>query len=385
MTPSRDRSAASLLGGALALTVIALGASICMVPPQHQGRRAWAQEDGPAPLTKPATGVPPRFDRKERRPSGIDEKTRLLERELRKLTRQTGELPPQANPAPGSGATPPTPSGEKKPSPEPRADPVPVDRPLAEIPPLETEHYAFRSDLDQELLRDYAKQMEKFFERFCKVFTFDGRLQRKCDVWIYRDQKTFMKQENKPATVGGFYTLGNRRVTVYHGKFGMTGDTRVVLAHEGTHQFQHLVSNGIFQNAPTWIIEGLAVFFESSRYDGKKVHIGEIPRDRLIVVQRAIKAGEYVQIKDLIETRQSEFTGFHYAHAWSLIYWFVYTHKQNQAIFKRYWDLCRTQRVRTRDFEKAIGVPIEELETHWKEWVLDLDPTDPGKQQPGDG
>ncbi len=306
--------------------------------------------------------VPDRYDPKTERPVSARDKIKLIEKEYEKLLKKVGLSGPKRR------------SVEIDPKIAALPSPYEPGTPISQTEAIETEHYRFRSDAHPKLVEAYARQMEAFYDKFCDAFSFDKELEKKSEIWLYRDKDTFMKRENKGANVGGFYQPGNRRVTAYHGKFGMSSDTRTVLAHEGTHQFQHLVASGIFQQAPTWIIEGLAVYFESARYDGKKVHINEIPRDRLMVVQRAIKAGNYVPIRELIEVPQPKFTGFHYAHAWSVIYWFVWSHKKNRTVFTKYWDMCRQRKAGRKEFEKAIGVEIDELEEHWKEWVLKLNP-----------
>jgi hypothetical protein len=67
-----------------------------------------------------------------------------------------------------------------------------------------------------------------------------------------------------------------------------------------------------------------------------------------------------------------------YNHAWSLIYWLVYTNKNNQRVFNDYWrKACESGDTgNSSTFLDTIGVPIEMLEEHWKEWVLILSPDD---------
>ena len=73
------------------------------------------------------------------------------------------------------------------------------------------------------------------------------------------------------------------------GQFGATGDTYGVLAHEGTHQFEHRMMEGdaqSFLQRPIWLIEGLAVLIGDGhqvkgRGRSRKLEIG-IPRPLLV-------------------------------------------------------------------------------------------------------
>lgn len=238
---------------------------------------------------------------------------------------------------------------------------------------LKTKYYLIRSNTKKKYLKAYGRMLDNFFKKFAKVFRFRGSLKKRSSVWIYANHAQFIQYTGKPRSVGGFYNLRSRRVTAYHGTFGYTGNTFTVLAHEATHQFQHLVlGSGSFIKTPIWVVEGLAVFFESAFYDGKKVIIGTIPVDRLRSLKRLIKSKRYIRIRELIRTPQRKFTGIHYAHAWGLIYWMIYTNNRNRRVFMRIWDNCRDGGMTVDDFQNIIKVDIERWEEKWIEWVMKL-------------
>ena len=102
--------------------------------------------------------------------------------------------------------------------------------------------------------------------------------------------------------------------------------------------------------------------------------IGLKPKARLLSVQRAIRAGANPPLENLIRIAREYFDGSHYAQAWSMIYWLVHSNKNNQDIFNRFYAKASRGPTKPEDFEAAIGVPMQQFERHWKEWVSGLDP-----------
>ncbi|RMG17734.1 MAG: DUF1570 domain-containing protein [Planctomycetota bacterium] len=254
---------------------------------------------------------------------------------------------------------------------------------FADAPVYESKHYEIKTNVKPEYAERYGRMMDRYYRRFLKVFRDflpKGELP-KGTIWIYSSRAEFQRHERVGPTTGGFYQTGLRRVTAFHGPFGNTGTTREVLAHEGTHQFEDFVLGGRgFSNAPIWILEGLAVLFESAVYDGKEVIVGLVPRDRLASLKRGLAAGTLIPLDRLIRTPQPSFTAYHYAHAWSLIYMILYSseskavRKKTQQWFADLFMLSRTRRVTPEDVIERCGGPegFAALEERWKNFIRDL-------------
>jgi hypothetical protein len=235
----------------------------------------------------------------------------------------------------------------------------------------ESNHYAIESNCSMKHIKRYAKMLDLVYQKYCKTFGKPSS-PRKCQVRIYARQQ----QMGRGPGVGGFY--GGGRVTCYHGKFGRTGSTQTVLFHECTHQFHDMVAG--IRRAQIWFTEGLASFFECSEVDEKgKIHVGVVNKDRLGTVQVGVKKGNYIKLETLLSTPQSGFSGRHYAYAWTVIYFLVYTNTNNRKLFNRYWTqvCCGSGESRgSPKFKKMIGVPLQDLEECWKEWVQILGKND---------
>jgi hypothetical protein len=242
------------------------------------------------------------------------------------------------------------------------------------------------SNIKPEYVKRYGLMMDVYNEMgFQRVFNAAANLTHgfaKGAIYIYPSQDEFKKREGMGDGVGGFYQPGQNCVKCYHGRFGPTGTTRTVLVHEGTHQFEDFVIPGKMWNAPIWIIEGFAVFFESAHFDQKaaKIDIGHIPPDRLQNLKQGIAMGHYIHLPELIRTPQPAFTGFHYAHAWSLIYFLVYSGRtekerhRRQKIFSDLFFLAQTKKVTPEDVEALWGGAdkFAAWEEEWRQWLVDL-------------
>jgi hypothetical protein len=264
----------------------------------------------------------------------------------------------------------------------------------AKLKPYESRFYLIYTNIKPEYAKRYGLMMDVYSLKYRRVFNAEKNIRGaipKGKIYIYPDQQSFMAGEKVSEGVGGFYQPGQNRVVCYHGRFGPTGTTRTVLVHEATHQFEDFVLPGKMWFAPIWIVEGFAVFFESAKWDGKEVNIGHVPHDRLMNLKQGIAANNYIHLPELIRTEHAAFTGYHYAHAWSLIYYMLYGGKtkkireHNQQVFSDLFFLAKTKGtpVTPEDVEALWGgkEKFAAWEEEWKQWLVDLpydfDPKDP--------
>jgi len=243
---------------------------------------------------------------------------------------------------------------------------------------INTEHYTVYTNVKKKYADKYCDLLEKLYDKYCSVFNHKGQMPYKFKICIFNSRQEFVRV-TRMAGAGGFYTPAKKMLQVFHGWIPtLESGTQQVIQHEGTHQFQDMVMKSMMRS-PIWLLEGLAVFFESSVFDeSRKIHVGAIPKKRLEDLQKVIKNGRYIRLAELIRTPQARFRVPEYNHAWSLIYWLVYTSKNNQKVFNKYWVKCceSGDSSASRGFLDVIGIPIEDLEGHWKGWVMVLSPED---------
>ncbi|MEZ0229746.1 MAG: DUF1570 domain-containing protein [Planctomycetota bacterium] len=248
---------------------------------------------------------------------------------------------------------------------------------------IETPHYVIKTNVKKEYAKRWAKILEALAEKYIKIFNFQDNdfKYKKNEFDLYRTQKEFMAHEQMSAYVGGFYEPWTKRLVTFQGPWEGADDatTLSIIAHEATHQFENLVLRQL-DHAPTFVIEGLATFFEGTVIRDEEVIIGRISSMRLKDLQRAIKDGSYIKLSELIRTSHAAYSGFHYAHGWGLVHWMMYgpEAKKAQKLLEAYWNLCCTRPTTGDDFETMVkglgaGWSLEKLEQSWKDWIMGLD------------
>ena len=267
-----------------------------------------------------------------------------------------------------------------------------LGRPYAEVNPEVSEHFEVWCYSTEAVAKEYTEFLEAMYDRYDTVFKKFKRYKGgRGRVTIYANQQQFIDWEVIEQGVGGFYQPWTGNVFAYHGSFGTTGSTYEVLAHEGTHQFQGFILKN-FRSCPTWVIEGMAVFFgDGSEYERGKVKIGIIPRDRLVGVQRSIENGSYPPVEALIRLPHRAFSGFFYGHGWGLVYWSLWGKRAPvkapdadvaMEVFVEFFepiaksnevaDLNKLGNKYTRLIETKTGKSLSEWEEDYKDWLMQL-------------
>ena len=186
-----------------------------------------------------------------------------------------------------------------------------------------------------------------------------------------------------PEGAGGHYEPALRKLVLF--QYEKDEDTKIVLYHEGFHQFLH----DYFEDAPQWMDEGLGDFFGPSKYvpaDGKKgkerMEFRPNPW-RLNYIQQAIRAGKIRKWQHLMNMSQAEmyeeqWAGIHYAQAWSMIYFFIRGGAPPGApagpyfkYLKEYFMALRKGDSAEQAFIAAFGKSdVTKLENEWKAFIL---------------
>ncbi len=255
---------------------------------------------------------------------------------------------------------------------------------------IKSRNWIIECNSTPEVARTYQWIMEALHNTLGKIFKSPDMRSQRPVVKIYRSHEEFMLKTGMGGGVGGFYNPGSQNVTAYHGTFGLTGTTFTVLAHEGTHAFQGK-KLARMANYPNWFIEGMAVYFgDGSKLDYKKKKLvtGLIPRDRLFHIQDKIKGGTHTELSKLGGLPRNRFGGTHYADSWAVMHYLINgpQKKRGQKFLVEYWLMGEKRRVGQRQFNdlaKKYFSSIDEMETEWQQYVLDLKP-DPAGEVEGD-
>ena len=270
-------------------------------------------------------------------------------------------------------------------------------RPWGSVEPIVTENYEVKCNSTPEVARRYSQLLEDLYESYTEMFDdtdYPRFFEEKGVVYIFRNHAEFMEYRLMGPGIGGYYHQFDRAVRAYHGSFGVTGSTEMVLAHEVTHQFQGQIIEHM-RSVPTWLIEGMAVYYgDGTNITNSGVELHVIPRDRLATLKRAIRTKRYRSLRNLLVTPQRMFGPF-YDHGWGVIFWCLqgsnYDQKDGTEVWNRYLDhvcheLPSVQEVGNyakhlkRESEKFVEILLEETgyesvklwEDDYKKFILDL-------------
>lgn len=204
-------------------------------------------------------------------------------------------------------------------------------------------NYKIRCNSTRAVAERYANFMVQIRRAYDQVFDPKKGYKRfwngQSKIYIFRNNDDFKTFAEDQQGVGGFYrpksentnASPDRLVAAFHGAFG-TGDTRAVLAHECTHQMQHILCDGTemeYLARPTWWMEGYACYFgDGFKFDRKGNLEIVIPRMRLGPIQQYMKSNQVpgqLPISRFIRIGLRDFqmqAGMTYPYGWSLVYYF---------------------------------------------------------------
>lgn len=144
---------------------------------------------------------------------------------------------------------------------------------------IQTEHYHVTTDFNPYRLLGHGVYLEALFDAYSKLYRPETMPPYKFEVHIYSTYREFLDASadwgnpipvGPGQIVGGFFQPKLLSLWVYEESGQRGGESfsvEHVMAHECSHQFLHVVCNGS-DHIPTWINEGLAVYFEAGVFQG---------------------------------------------------------------------------------------------------------------------
>ncbi len=264
-----------------------------------------------------------------------------------------------------------------------------------------TKHFHIRTNTTPELLEYYAELLEAYYRLMDKrvgIKPTPSLRRTKMKVNIYRTREDW-EEENEIGTGGGvvgYFSPHQQTLNFFYDSEDPSFTDWVAL-HECTHLLTYLIDPQA--HARIWINEGVADFFGSSDIvrdkKGKlKILPGKIQVDRILTVQQAIKEDKYTRLEKLFKIDRGTFNAFHYAHAWSFVY-FLNNHSKYEKGFRKFFKLNYTlpksvdfkwegttkvvpaKEVRRLLLESIKVKDVQKLEDEWLTFIKSIDVSAP--------
>jgi hypothetical protein len=189
---------------------------------------------------------------------------------------------------------------------------------------------------------------------------------------VPRDWLDYLNKFGGRFGTAGFYSHGTRTLTVNRA----TGDGTLI--HEWTHALHFGDQDGLKQRHPGWIREGFASLLEECdiRYDGTAVGLLNW---RLRGLQHILREypDDYLPWKKLMDPEKNVFRGDRFTV--SLAYAqarYIFYYLQDKKVLRKFYRIYRKRfkedPTGAKFLEEVLGKPVEEIESDWKAWVMQI-------------
>ena len=233
---------------------------------------------------------------------------------------------------------------------------------------LETAHYHVTTQVSPARLAQYGAFLEALYRSYSQLYDPEVFPPVKMEIHVFNTNEEFRAAAAAHGFaigpgVGGFFVPTLLSIFVYEEVSKQSSATvEEVLAHECSHQFLHVTCNGS-RHVPTWINEGLAVYFESGILQGGQFQVRP-PKERIARLK-----GTYESIKTTLMPLQGylahygHIEGANYGEVYAMTAFFLFgtcqggfancKHKEcGLAHFRDYWKALKRREDGTKAFEE---------------------------------
>jgi hypothetical protein len=242
----------------------------------------------------------------------------------------------------------------------PWAAPAQADWRRAESP-----NFVVYSSESEARLREHVLLLEDF-DQLLRTVTTAGRepTSTKLHVYILRGARDLKKLVSADTDVAGFYLATTEGIAAFVDARSFM-DRQEILLHEYVHHFMYQHARDSF---PPWYVEGIAEYYQTTKFDDRRIEIGRHSMHRsAYVVDRDWLPMERVLFGRAQGLDRDQAARF-YAQSWLAVHYFVSDAERNAALV-RYFEALRRGEDRREAFEAEIGLTPEAFERELKEYV----------------
>jgi len=248
---------------------------------------------------------------------------------------------------------------------------------------IRTPHYNVTTELGGDFARVVADHLEHIFQEYSRRLPqFNTQTSERFNVHVYATKNGY--ERAMPATLTGStgaFVAHLRLMATYKGDRPREEVLRT-LYHEGFHQFMY---NCISTKCPLWLNEGLAEYFAEATWNGRGFETGQVPPERLKIIQDAITQRDYMPFSGLFALKQRSWlrtvhlnrsrASLQYCQAWSAVHFLI--HGDQRRHFSKLVGYLKSINSGVDSevaFNTHFGDDMTGFDRAWRDYVMNLRP-----------
>ncbi len=255
----------------------------------------------------------------------------------------------------------------------------------AEMRPYESTHYILRTDVDSELAQDLCQRLDRMYDEYTERLEefappkSDNRLR----VYVFANKSEYDRFTRMPNSSGAFIEKSNvLAATAGNGR----DELRRTLQHEAFHQFAHYA---IGSTLPVWLNEGLAQVFEEGIFTGKGFLLGQVPPQRLRLIQTYISTDQLINFRRMLSMSHEQWNQnmsnrlegqLEYVQAWAMTHFLIFATSDDGSLRFRARLIDMLRAIHKGDdgmkaFTEAFSDNFDGFQRHFTEYAKKLTPS----------
>lgn len=215
----------------------------------------------------------------------------------------------------------------------------------------------------------------KIYQTYTDTFEFEYPEGFRVRVTIFNDKELFLAYQEehlgKVISQGGYYTPTSNETVVYKGE--NTKEMLAVLFHEANH----MILRNQIPSVPSWINEGLSVYFEGLNVIGRKKRI-ELDNKRHLWIKHWLKNDFPISLSTYLSLDNDDWIKFRdkdpnasYTIGYSLVYFLMSSPKTETILKHLLWEfkLNRQNADSIRTINRNFPDGLANLERLWRMWI----------------
>ncbi|MGK0204139.1 MAG: tetratricopeptide (TPR) repeat protein [Planctomycetota bacterium] len=232
---------------------------------------------------------------------------------------------------------------------------------------VETKHYVITSDIDEAVCKSAGKVLEGALAYYCNML---GNVRNKFEngqrfkVYLFSGEQGYKRyleglELRIPIHTAGVYSPELQQLLIWN--LSNRTDMLRTIRHEGFHQYFDMLA----ADTPVWLNEGLAEYFEVSRFNVGKPSAGVL-RPRHVRTLALVRSNARDPLDDFMQTTPRQFYGpkasLNYSKSWALVRYLRGGTPKVRAVFDRLVRALSKGKSRDEALAEALeGVDMERL------------------------